>query len=656
MRLRVAATTAFACVAGVVGGLSTGACDAPTQVRLEISTDLSCSASRGVAIIVGESGSVETAAPRVTTRACDNGVVGSLVLLPSAIEKRVSVLVAQGVNREVESCTARDGWAGCIVARRELYFAEHAQRIVPIRLQATCAGTACSDHATCATAGVCVDAFVDTCDGDGRCVPRGLGTLGGDAAVTDATPTLDGYVFDGGGATAFRRIAIGTGTSSLQTPAYFPSGGHTCVVDRDGILRCWGRNDKGELGQNNTIDYGSMLSQSVPPIALGDASADAATVVPIVDVSGGELFTCAVLADQRVKCFGAAVKNTSAFAELGTGDLQDYGGGPNDMARLPFVSLGTGVRARAVAAGETFACALVDRDLPDGGTEMGRVKCWGNNNNGGQLGLGSTATQLGKVPGELGDALPFLDLRDADGSQLRIAQIAAGAFHACALTTDGRVKCWGNNLNGQLGLGDLISRGRAPGDVGVALPFVDLGPGITARKLALGIVHSCAALTDGTVKCWGRGSYGALGYDTTSVIGGHMNEMGSNLAPVLTGGVVTDVCVGLAHTCVVLEERRIKCWGWNDEGACGTGDTVQRGDSMQRSVTTVPEVKLGTQPGDTPVRVACGGTHTCAELANGRVKCWGLNKNGGLGLGDTMSRGKTSGEMGDSLPYVRVLP
>ena len=89
------------------------------------------------------------------------------------------------------------------------------------------------------------------------------------------------------------------------------------------------------------------------------------------------------------------------------------------------------------------------------------------------------------------------------------AVIAAGAEHTCARLSDGTVKCWGRNDHGQLGQGDTVSRGFDVGTMGDDLPPVDLGTGRTAIAIAAGIEHTCALLDDHTVKCWGYNTLGS---------------------------------------------------------------------------------------------------------------------------------------------------
>jgi E3 ubiquitin-protein ligase HERC3 len=147
-----------------------------------------------------------------------------------------------------------------------------------------------------------------------------------------------------------------------------------------------------------------------------------------------------------------------------------------------------------------------------------------------ELGLGDTSDR-GDEPLEMGDDLPAVDL----GTDRTARALAAGAEHTCALLDDGTVKCWGSNFVGQVGLGDIDHRGDGPLEMGDNLPAVDLGTGRTAQALAAGEYHTCALLDDGTVKCWGGNDYGELGLGDTNGRGDAPGEMGDALPAINLG-------------------------------------------------------------------------------------------------------------------------
>lgn len=148
------------------------------------------------------------------------------------------------------------------------------------------------------------------------------------------------------------------------------------------------------------------------------------------------------------------------------------------------------------------------------------------------------------------------------------------------LLDDSTVKCWGNNGSGRLGLGDTASRGDAGGEMGGALPVVGLGAGRTAMAVTAGSQHSCAVLDNSTVKCWGENSDGLLGVGDT----GSRRRFGrrdGRCPPVVALGTgrTTETVMRGEHTCVILDDGSTKVWGRNLGGALGIGSTDNRGDA-----------------------------------------------------------------------------
>ena len=223
-----------------------------------------------------------------------------------------------------------------------------------------------------------------------------------------------------------------------------------------------------------------------------------------------------------------------------------------------------------------------------------------------------------------------------------------GAGHTCALLDDGSVKCWGGNQDGRLGLGDLESRGDDEGEMGEALPGVDLGRDRKAQAITAGSFHTCALLDDGSVKCWGLNGSGQLGIGDTVTRGDDMADMGDDLPPVELGddGVVVALSAGFYHTCALFSTRIVKCWGDNSSGQLGLGNQDPRGLDLALMGDNLPAIDFAGQP---VKLLAAGGSHACVLLADGSLKCWG---GGGLGLGDASARGDGIGEMGANLPPV----
>jgi len=350
----------------------------------------------------------------------------------------------------------------------------------------------------------------------------------------------------------------------------------------------------------------------------------------ILAVSSANLHACAILYPGKVKCWGRG-----AEGRLGYGDTNSRGGGSTDMATLPFVDLGTGRTAKSIST-NGHTCAVLDN---------GWVKCWGGNLHG-QLGLGDVAFR-GDNAGEMGDALPAVAL----GTGRTAKSVLAGENHSCALLDDGSLKCWGFNNHGQLGLGDTNSRGDTPDEMGDALPAIDLGTGRKAVQIALAHEATCALLDNGRIKCWGSGQYHLAGQGDSADRGKSAGQMGDALPYVDlgTGHTAKYVAVGYAHACAILDDDSVKCWGYNLDGRLGLGDLNSRGDATGEMGDALPTVSLGT--GLTPKELVGGGSQTCAMLTTGGVKCWGLGSPYN-GLGDTVTRGTSLTQMGDALPFV----
>src|SRR5690606_33135312 len=109
----------------------------------------------------------------------------------------------------------------------------------------------------------------------------------------------------------------------------------------------------------------------------------------------------------------------------------------------------------------------------------------------------------------------------------------------------------------------------------------------------------------------------------------------------------TTIAAGAYHACVLLDDASIKCWGHNGRGQLGLGDTSNRGANANQMGDNLDAVDLGT--GRTAMAIVAGQYHTCALLDDASIKCWGYNENGQLGLEDVFNRGIADGQMGDHL-------
>ena len=187
------------------------------------------------------------------------------------------------------------------------------------------------------------------------------------------------------------------------------------------------------------------------------------------------------------------------------------------------------------------------------------------------------------------------------------AAVSVGLSHACVLTTAGGVKCWGNNLYGQLGNGNTT-------DSLIPIDVAGLTEGVS--KIAAGSLHSCALLSSGGVKCWGFNGDGRLGNGTLINSSVPVDVVG------LSSGV-SAIAAGVNYSCAIASGG-LKCWGTNSQGELGNGTSTN---------SSVPVDVTGLSSGITSV--AAGISHTCALTTLGAVKCWGANMYGQIGNGST---------------------
>lgn len=314
-------------------------------------------------------------------------------------------------------------------------------------------------------------------------------------------------------------------------------------------------------------DVNLKLNVTVTRRTLTDTQSGTGTITPIAElapftsIASGPYHACGVTPQKTVRCWGGG-----------------FGRSPEAVVGLTSIA--------TISAGGGHTCAVT----------AGAVKCWGENYSGA---LGNNSTTSSKVP---------VDVLSLSG----VTAVAAGGSHTCALTTDGWVKCWGDNSGGQLGNNSTISS-----PVPVEISTLRGVPTVTA--VAAGGAHTCAVTGEGHVKCWGSNSEGQLGNGatTSSPVPVDVKDRNGNN---LTG--VTSIDAGSEHTCALTARGSVYCWGANREGQLGNNST-------ERSLVAtmeVPNVSGATA-------VTAGSDHTCAIVAQGAVKCWG--RGGSVGNNST---------------------
>ncbi|MEM6295012.1 MAG: hypothetical protein AAGA54_27315 [Myxococcota bacterium] len=416
--------------------------------------------------------------------------------------------------------------------------------------------------------GFCGDGILDAdelCD-DGN-------TASGDGCESDCAPTI-----------GVRTFATG--------------GSHTCAVDFEGTVRCFGDNTYGQLGIGSRASIG--LEQT--PYEEGrDVDIDA----PIRSISGGLHHTCAVSNAGAVYCWGG---NDSG--QLGLGHTDDWGDEPGEVPEA--VSLPD--LAVQVVAGAAHTCAL----LTDGS-----VSCWGDGSVG-QLGLGDG---FGGTVGA--GAMPYPEVSDAPQTQLGrdavLRTIAAGdGDHTCVVDVFGGAYCWGAGDGGRLGTGQIADVGRddTPFDAG------RVGLGQSSRRPFAGRTHTCVATLAGRLSCFGDNDAGQLGLGSTASIG---DDESPTKTPAMLGDVqVLSAALTDASTCALLSDATVRCWGSGAFGQRAAGSEDDLGDDeLPTEDETFGAVKLLAAT----TEIDAGTAHVCARTTEARLRCWGRTDDGRLGIG-----------------------
>ncbi len=348
--------------------------------------------------------------------------------------------------------------------------------------------------------------------------PISSGVLNGCALKPDGSVACWGENIDG-------QLGNGTFTPNSSTPvpvtglagvvALSAGGAHHCVLKADRTASCWGKNEKGALGDGTA---GSTPATSTAPATTTSKAVPTAVLglTDAVALSGGTLHTCAVKANATVVCWGG-----NEAGQLGDGSTTDRS--------LPTAVPGL-TNVVAISAGKQHTCAL---------RSTGTVHCWGLNTEG-QLGNDTFAP-----------VSPTAPVRVANLSGA--VAIDAGTDHSCALKGDGSAVCWGQNTFGQLGDGTLVTKASP-------VPVVGL---LGAISINAGNRHSCAVKADGRAACWGENLDGQLG-DATGI-----KKLVATNVPGLTGAAA--ISAGGAHTCALKTDGSAACWGRNTDGQVGDG-------------------------------------------------------------------------------------
>ncbi|HOG44189.1 MAG TPA: hypothetical protein PK560_08920 [bacterium] len=363
-------------------------------------------------------------------------------------------------------------------------------------------------------------------------------------------------------------------------------GRHSCSINEEGRLFCWGDNSDGQMGDAwGEMDGMNEIRNYLPgPVDTSEILMDK----QVVDLSAGYLHSCAVNEDGVVFCWGFG-----RDGQLGNGTylnvfspvMADISG---EMKEKKII---------AVSTGGSFSCGV---------DESGIVYCWGLNL-WGQLGDGTTLQ-------DREDPMP-VDMTEALKDR-KVVKISSGSGHTCVVADDGGVYCWGLNDRGQLGDGEGGFKGDPTRMADFSrIPVKAESGELKFSDVSAGYSHTCILSDKGKIYCFGDNKNGQLGDGTTEM----------RLTPVALNSdkVFKSVSAGFEHTCAIDDKDEAYCWGGNIVGQLGTG-------TKESSLTPV-KVKYET---DSKIKsISCGHRHTCSVTTEGIVHCWGLNTSGQLGNG-----------------------
>ncbi len=338
----------------------------------------------------------------------------------------------------------------------------------------------------------------------------------------------------------------------------------SCAINQSGLLLCWGDNYDsddnvgGLLGLDDSSDTFEVLPQTV------DRSET------YIGISIGEFVNCAITGDKQIKCWGknwaignstipaaniaapTHIENRQSFGDIAVGSYHacainlfgtlycwgdDWGGKLGRLGdRSAVLESDRGTRYSSIALGRNHTCGI---------TANKKIRCFGFNDNG-QLGFG------------LSDSASYTPTTIDIGTSYKA--VSAQGNSTCGITTTKKLKCWGKNNFGQIG----IESAGAP----VTRPTL-LDESSDYEMVEVGGTHTCAITTAGALKCWGKNIFGQVGLGTSST---------KVTSPTIVDSANTylSVSAGLNHTCALRNNGDLYCWGNNGSGGLGDNSVNNR--------------------------------------------------------------------------------
>lgn len=362
-------------------------------------------------------------------------------------------------------------------------------------------------------------------------------------------------------------------------------GYHTCTLASDSQSYCWGYNADGELGNNTK-------NQSLVPMAV--ETSGVLFGKSVTAVSTGFYFTCAI-ASGLPYCWGTNWGNL--------GNSTSYN------SQVPVAVTTSGVLAGktvlSMSSGDFHTCVIASDN---------QVYCWGSSNSNGQRGDGSAINSYYLYPTAVSTSGVL--------SGKTILAVTSGTDHSCVIASDNQAYCWGKNDKGQLG-NNLNTDSNVP----VAVDTSGVLAGKTLVSIDAGGSTTCATATDGAMYCWGRGGDGELGNNTTT---DSLVPVAVTMSGTLSGKTITSISVGSIHTCAIVSDNKVYCWGYNGYGQFGNG-------TNSSSLVPVAAMNTGPLASSAISSLSAGGIHTCVIASDNYEYCSGFNSEGALGNGTTIT-------------------
>ena len=359
---------------------------------------------------------------------------------------------------------------------------------------------------------------------------------------------------------------------------------HSCGITTLSQAYCWGGNNGGKLGNNTT-------ATSLVPVAVSQGSIPAG--VKLESIGVGQYASCGIGSDGEAYCWG-----TNTYGQLGNNSTVNS----SVPVAVAQGAVPAGVKFVHINGGQHHTCAL--------GSD-GEAYCWGYNS-GGQLGNNSTVNS----------SVPVAVAQGAVPAGVKFVSLVTKLFSTCALGSDYKAYCWGQNgSNGTLGTG---STSGALTPVAVAQGAIPAGIGLKYLSVG-GSYHVCSVATNDWIYCWGSNANAQLGTGNTTDA---LSPVAVSQGAIPAGTKIDRIEAGYANTCAISTISKAYCWGFGVNGQLGNGAST--------SSSTPVAVSQGDIPAGVGItNIYVGTYHVCALSLQHKAYCWGYNASGQVGNNTT---------------------